>query len=141
MADLRRCNGSARFGIEAHEAPAEDFPAQPSQKDGLGRMCRPHWKQYTTALRKAALERKAAEGGTPEGQAAPKPPATAVKPATRGRAPKPASPKVRKAKATVAASASLGGKADADALGSDEVQGALEVSAGVASDATQVPEA
>lgn len=59
---LRRCIGSAKFGIEAHEAPAGEFPAQPSQKDGLGRMCKPHWNQYTSALRKAALARKAAEG-------------------------------------------------------------------------------
>lgn len=36
MADLRRCIGSARFGIEPHEAPVEDFPKQPSQKDGIG---------------------------------------------------------------------------------------------------------
>ncbi|MBI3748047.1 MAG: hypothetical protein HY262_04260 [Chloroflexi bacterium] len=60
---LRRCIGSAKFGIEAHEAPADEFPAQPSQRDGLGRMCKPHWNQYTSALRKAALARKAAEGG------------------------------------------------------------------------------
>jgi len=63
MADLRRCIGSAKFGIEPHEAPPEDFPVQPSQKDGLGRMCKPHWNQYTTALRKAAVARKAAEDG------------------------------------------------------------------------------
>jgi len=63
MADMRTCIGSAKFGIEAHEAPVEDFPAQPSQKDGLGRMCKPHWNQYTRALRKAALARKAAEDG------------------------------------------------------------------------------
>ena len=62
MADMRKCIGSARFGIEAHEAPVTDFPAQPSQKDGLGRMCRPHWNGYTNGLRKAALARKAAEG-------------------------------------------------------------------------------
>ena len=61
--ELRRCIGSTTFGIEAHEAPADEFPAQPSQKDGLGRMCKPHWNQYTSALRKAALARKAAEGG------------------------------------------------------------------------------
>ena len=61
--DMRKCIGSAKFGIEAHEAPVDDFPAQPSQKDGLGRMCKPHWNQYTSALRKAALARKAAEGG------------------------------------------------------------------------------
>ncbi len=60
MAEMRRCIGSAKFGIEPHEAPIEDFPKQPSQKDGLGRMCRPHWNQYTTALRKTALGRKAA---------------------------------------------------------------------------------
>jgi hypothetical protein len=61
MADMRRCIGSAKFGIEPHEAPVTDFPPQPSQKDGLGRMCKPHWNAYTSALRKAALERKAAE--------------------------------------------------------------------------------
>ena len=65
MVDLRKCIGSARFGIEAHEAPAADFPVQPSQKDGLGRMCKVHWNQYTTALRKAALAAKAA-AATPE---------------------------------------------------------------------------
>ncbi|HEY8871378.1 MAG TPA: hypothetical protein VIM30_18580 [Candidatus Limnocylindrales bacterium] len=59
MADLRKCIGSAKFGIEAHDAPATDFPVQPSQRDGLGRMCKAHWNQYTTALRKAALARKA----------------------------------------------------------------------------------
>jgi hypothetical protein len=61
MADMRRCIGSERFGIEAHKAPVTQFPAQPSQKDGLGRMCKPHWNQYTSGLRKAALARKAAE--------------------------------------------------------------------------------
>jgi hypothetical protein len=61
--ELRRCIGSTRFGIEAHEVPPDEFPAQPSQKDGLGRMCKPHWNQYTSALRRAALARKAAEGG------------------------------------------------------------------------------
>jgi hypothetical protein len=55
----RRCIGSTRFGIEAHDADAADFPVQPSQKDGLGRMCHTHWRQYTNALRKAAVARKA----------------------------------------------------------------------------------
>ncbi len=63
MATTRKCIGSAKFGIEAHEAPPSDFPVQPSQKDGLGRLCKPHWKQYVTALRKAAVARKAADGG------------------------------------------------------------------------------
>jgi len=55
---MRRCIGSTRFGIEPHEAPENEFPAQPSQKDGLGRMCHGHWRQYTNALRKAAIARK-----------------------------------------------------------------------------------
>ena len=72
MADMRRCIGSAKFGIEAHEAPVTEFPAQPSQKDGLGRMCKPHWNAYTSALRKAALARKAAsEAAEPEPVAEP----------------------------------------------------------------------
>jgi hypothetical protein len=62
---LRRCIGSARFGIEAHEAPVEDFPKQPSQKDGLGRMCRAHWNAYTAGLARDAKARKAAVEGAP----------------------------------------------------------------------------
>jgi hypothetical protein len=61
MAELRRCIGSATFGIEAHEAPLGDFPAQPSQKDGLGRMCKPHWTEYTRALGKARTAAAAAD--------------------------------------------------------------------------------
>ncbi len=126
MAEMRRCIGSAKFGIEAHEAPTGSFPAQPSQKDGLGRMCKPHWNQYTSALRKAALARKAT-GGEAATEEAPKP--KAAKPARSARkpkAPKPESPKARKARAVVAATESLGGKAYTDAIGSDEVQAALE---------------
>ncbi len=58
MADTRRCIGSTRFGIEAHEASVKDFPKQPSQKDGLGRMCKTHWNQYTAALARDAMARK-----------------------------------------------------------------------------------
>ena len=65
MADLRRCIGSAKFGIEAHEAPASNFPVQPSQKDGLGRMCRTHWNQYTAGLARDAKARKAAIEASP----------------------------------------------------------------------------
>ena len=70
MSDKRRCIGSKTFGIEAHDAPIEDFPVQPSQKDGLGRMCRPHWTEYTRALRQASVDKAApavevtAAGGT-----------------------------------------------------------------------------
>ena len=89
MADMRKCIGSTKFGIEAHEAPATDFPAQPSQKDGLGRMCKPHWNQYTSALRKAALARKDADAGV----------ATEVAPTESD----PAAAKVRAAKKPVSA--------------------------------------
>lgn len=64
MAELRTCIGSARFGIQAHEAPLGDFPNQPSQKDSLGRMCKLHWSEYTTALRKAANTGKANAAAT-----------------------------------------------------------------------------
>ena len=55
--ELRRCTGSARFGIEPHEAPISEFPKQPSRKDGLGTMCTEHWRAYVKGLREA---RKAA---------------------------------------------------------------------------------
>jgi hypothetical protein len=87
---MRRCIGSTTFGIEAHEAPVEEFPVQASAKDGLGRMCKPHWRQYTNALRKASVARKAevAEASaTPEAMLV----ATAEPKATRQlRSPKPA---------------------------------------------------
>jgi hypothetical protein len=60
----RTCIGSKRFGIEAHEAPLDDFPAQPSQSDGFGRMCRPHWREYTAGLRRDAQTRKAEQPDT-----------------------------------------------------------------------------
>ena len=68
---LRRCIGSKRFGIEAHDAPVGDFPKQPSQRDGLGRMCREHWNQYTAGLARDAKARKAAEATPAEGADAP----------------------------------------------------------------------
>jgi hypothetical protein len=80
---LRRCIGSERFGIEPHDAPVADFPKQPSQKDGLGRMCKTHWNQYTAGLARDAKARTAAEaapadvvGGnpTPTDDAAPQEP-------------------------------------------------------------------
>ncbi len=85
MPDLRRCIGSARFGIEAHEAPVEDFPVQPSQKDGLGRLCKTHWNQYTTALRKAAAAAKA-EATTPADDATPPQPADPKTQRPKGKA-------------------------------------------------------
>lgn len=89
MAELRRCIGSAKYGIEAHDAPIGDFPVQPSQRDGLGRMCKPHWNEYTSALRKAALARKANVDEEPTVEATPpeaeSEPAVKDKPATRRR--------------------------------------------------------
>lgn len=94
MAEMRKCIGSTRFGIEAHEAPIEDFPAQPSQKDGLGRMCKAHWNQYTAGLardRKARLATEAvvesavvaATGKKARTKAATKPEPIRTKPARR----------------------------------------------------------
>jgi hypothetical protein len=68
---MRRCIGSTTFGIEAHAAPVDDFPVQSSAKDGLGRMCRPHWTEYTRALRKASVARKAEVEAAPEAIAEP----------------------------------------------------------------------
>ena len=71
MADMRKCIGSERFGIEAHEASITEFPAQPSQKDGLGRMCKTHGNAYTNALRKASIAREAAEAEAAEPEPVP----------------------------------------------------------------------
>ncbi len=71
---LHRCIGSATFGIEAHQAPVDDFPVQASAKDGLGRMCKPHWTEYTRELRKASVARKAEVDAATEPVADPEPP-------------------------------------------------------------------
>ncbi len=55
LTELRRCHGSARFGIEPHEAPPSTFPKQPSRTDGLGAMCTEHWKAYVKGLREARI--------------------------------------------------------------------------------------
>jgi hypothetical protein len=87
---LRRCIGSERFGIEPHEAPVEDFPKQPSQKDGLGRMCKDHWNQYTAVLARDAKARKAAEGNPAASEATSD--VTAETAAKRKRTKEPAAP-------------------------------------------------
>ena len=81
----RRCIGSTRYGIAPHEAPVAEFPAQPSQKDGLGRMCRTHWNQYTRDLARDAKARKAAaeEQATPGVEPAQEPAAPAPRKRTR----------------------------------------------------------
>ena len=94
---MRRCIGSSRFGIEAHDAEATDFPVQPSQKDGLGRMCKPHWREYTNALRKAAVARKAEE--TMEAPAPEPEPMVIEAPDEAPKAAAPAPRKTRRSKA------------------------------------------
>ena len=80
---MRRCIGSARFAIEAHEAPDDDFPVQPAANDGLGRMCRPHWTEYTRELRNASVASKAAE--VVEAEPAPEPVAPEAPTSRKGR--------------------------------------------------------
>ena len=84
MTDSRRCVGSARFGIEPHDAPVGEFSAQPSQKDGLSRMCTTHWRAYVAGRAREAKERKAA---TDPSEAVPTPvaPAEAAGKAKRTR--------------------------------------------------------
>jgi hypothetical protein len=89
MADLRKCLGSARFGIEPHDAPVEVFPSQPSQKDGLGRMCKTHWNQYTAGLARDAKARTATEGAR-AGEAAPTESGGPALAAGKGRGARPA---------------------------------------------------
>src|ERR1035437_3950550 len=121
MADLRKCIGSAKFGIEAHEAPADEFPAQPTRKDGLGGMGKPHWNQYTSALRNAALARKAAEGGTasealstePEPVAVATPKAVGGRKTKESRTPKPEPIRTRAPRGRKAAVPEAGSQGDA----------------------------
>jgi hypothetical protein len=113
--ELRLCAGSKTFGIEPHEAPIADFPVQPSRKDGLGVMCKTHWTEYTRALRQAQRARQAT-GDTPA--KAPR--------ARKATEPKPEPERVRKARAKLAEVDTLGGTAYTDAVGSDEVQAAIE---------------
>jgi hypothetical protein len=85
MAKMRRCSGSKTYGIEAHEAPVKDFPVQPSQKDGLGRMCKTHWNQYTAGLARDRKARMADGSYLPRDASKP----VAAKPATKAKPAKP----------------------------------------------------
>jgi hypothetical protein len=120
MADMRRCIGSARFGIEAHEAPVDDFPVQPSQMDGLGRMCKPHWNQYTKELRTAALARKSdgavateAAPTEPDPEAVATPKAVGGKTAKKARAAKPEPIRTRAPRGHQEAAPEAGSQGDA----------------------------
>jgi hypothetical protein len=122
--ELRRCKGSARFGIEPHEAPASEFPVQPSRKDGLGVMCKTHWTAYTRALRQAAKGRKSTET---EGDvlAGAVDAAIARKAKPRRKAPK-VDAKVAEAEALIAEVDALPGPEAVKRNGDPDVQAALE---------------
>jgi hypothetical protein len=66
--EVRHCKGSARFGIEPHEAPVSEFPAQPSRKDGLGTMCTEHWRAYVKGLREGRVAAKASGAAVSNGR-------------------------------------------------------------------------
>ncbi len=135
----RRCVGSQRFGIEPHEAATDDFPKQPSQPDGLGRMCREHWKVYTSGLRKDALGRKAASDGPPT-ETAPteteateredtKPATRTTKPRRRTRARSPEAVEDEHAEALITEVDALPADQHVERVGDADIQAALEVSA------------
>lgn len=116
----RRCTGSRTFDIEAHEAPVSDFPVQPSRKDGLGTMCKPHWKEYTSALRKAAIARQAGATDATDGGPAPTR-------RTRAAAPAPdVDPALAAAKALVDEVDRMPADEASRRVGDDDVQAALE---------------
>ena len=128
LTELRRCHGSARFGIEPHEAPASTFPKQPSRKDGLGVMCTEHWKAYVKGLREARIA--TAGDGSPVDEPGMKANAT-----TR-RAPTPATPaasadEVATAEALIAEVDALPAERMAQRVGDADVQAALETCASV----------
>ena len=142
MTEMRKCVGSAKFGIEAHEAPVADFPQQPSQKDGLGRMCKAHWREYVSGLARDAKARAA--GTTPaeptvQSQAADRVTTNraarvdvakmvSTKKSRTAQAPKPEKvAKVRKAKALIDSIDAMPGPEHVAAIATDEAQEALEV--------------
>ena len=136
--ELRRCTGSARFGIEPHEAPVGDFPKQPSRKDGLGTMCTEHWRAYVKGLHEArATAPKATALVTDTGETVPLSAAGAKKlDATlarvakpkRARAAKPAadSAEVQQAETLIAEVDALPGPEHVERVGDPDVQAALE---------------
>jgi hypothetical protein len=134
--EMRRCTGSARFGIEPHEAPVSTFPKQPSRPDGLGTMCAEHWKAYVKGLREARAtkpttkrEQRAAERTATKDT---RPAAKATTKRERRRSPMVHKPpadaaEVAKAEALVAAVDALPADQMVERVGQDDVQAALEV--------------
>jgi len=134
----RRCIGSAIFGIKPHQAALTDFPLQPSRKDGMGLMCKPHWTTYTRSLRQAARARQRSTAVTSE----PDPIVIALdgvigsgtfvaaeQRAGRLREPKPVAvdPAVLAAKALVETVEALPADEYVKRVGDDDVQAALAV--------------
>lgn len=79
----RRCIGSERYGFAAHITDEVEFPLQPSQPGGIGRMCKTHWNQYTAGLARDRKAKMVADGTAP----APKAPRVkAEKPAKKAKA-------------------------------------------------------
>jgi hypothetical protein len=89
-------------------------------------MCAVHWKAYVKGL---SADRKAKAGAasvsTPTAKATTKRERRRTPMANKPE-PKAESPRVRKARATLAATETLGGTAHTAAIGSDDVQAALE---------------
>lgn len=127
---MRRCVGSKTFSIEPHDAPLADFPVQPSRKDGLGVMCKPHWTEYTRSLRQAQRARQAG-GEAPAAVVTPIEDKTGATGSTRARRAKasaePAA--VTEARAVLARVDHLSGSDYLAAVASDEVQDALRIMA------------
>jgi hypothetical protein len=116
-----------------------EFPVQPSRTDGLGVMCKPHWTEYTGALRQASKARNAAAAD--EGAAlaaavdaaiareAAKGPATrepARKTTTTKRAPTARDIEVQRAEALIAEVDALPGPQAIKRNGDPDVQAAYE---------------
>jgi hypothetical protein len=123
--ELRRCAGSKTVGIEPREAPVADFPVQPSRKDGLGVMCKPHWTEYTRALRQAAKARHVAqtEGNELTGAID----AAIAREAKRAREAPKVDPKVAEAEALIAEVDAPPGPEAVKRNGDPDVQAALPV--------------
>ncbi|CAN5633548.1 hypothetical protein BH23CHL8_BH23CHL8_30100 [soil metagenome] len=126
--EMRRCIGSARFGIEPHEAPVSTFPKQPSRKDGLGLMCAPHWKAYVKGLREARVPADGKAAAKVTRLRASKPAAKATTKRERRRTPMAhvPSPQVVEAEALIAEIDALPGPEHVQRVGDDDVQAALE---------------
>lgn len=130
----RRCVGSTTFGIEPHDAAVSDFPVQPSRKDGLGTMCKPHWTEYTRALRRAQRARAKQDESIGE---------TSTERAKRtrvGGAPKPVDPALVAAEQLIREVDALPGPEHVKRVGEDDVQAAFETIAKANGHGRQAPD-